>query len=77
MRLGPCPIFVDAEQCRSRINALSYGFVVSADISQLPFVVISLIFLAMEHGTEENVIIVLRALSSSGILSVEKVTPGV
>ena len=58
-------------------QCVQIGFVVSADISQLPFVVISLIFLAMEHGTEENVIIVLRALSSSGILSVEKVTPGV
>jgi len=59
MELSPCPIFVDAEQCRSRINALSYGLVASADISQLPFVVISVIFLAMEQGLEENVIIVI------------------
>ena len=64
MRLSPCPIFVDAEQCRSRINAFSYGFVASADISRLPFVVISVIFLAVEQGAEENVIIVLRALSA-------------
>ena len=64
MELNLCPIFVDAEQCRSRINAFSYGFVASADISQLPFVVISVIFLAMEQGVEEDVIIVLRALSA-------------
>ena len=64
MELSPCPIFVDAEQCRSRINAFSYGFVASADISQLPFVVISVIFLAVEQGVEEDVIIVLRALSA-------------
>ncbi len=59
MELSPCPIFTDAEQCRSRINAFSYGLVASADISQLPFVVISVIFLAMEQGLEENVIIVI------------------
>ena len=59
MRLGPCPIFVDAEQCRSPINAFSYSFVASADISQLPFVVISLTSLAMEEGADENAIIVM------------------
>jgi len=64
MELSPCPIFVGAEQWRSRINAFSYGFVASADISQLPFVVISVIFLAAEQGVEEDVIIVLRALSA-------------
>jgi len=36
----------------------------SADISQLSFVVISVIFLAVEQGVEEDVIIVLRALSA-------------
>ena len=64
MELSPCPIFVGAEKCRSRINAFSYGFVASADISQLPFVVISVIFLAVEQGVEKNVITVLRALSA-------------
>ena len=53
-----------SEKCRSRINAFSYGLVASAAISQLPFVVNSVIFLAMEQGVEENVIIVLRALSA-------------
>ena len=46
------------------VNASSYGFVASADISQLSFVVISVIFLAMEQGVEENIIVVLRALSA-------------
>ncbi len=59
MELSPCPIFNDAGQCRSRINAFSYGSVASADISQLSFVVISMIFLAMEQGVEENVSVVL------------------
>ncbi len=59
MELNLCVIFAGAEQCRSRINAFSYAFVASADISQLPFVVISVIFLAVEQGLEENVIIVL------------------
>jgi len=39
-----------------RINAFSYGFVASADISQLSFVVISLTSLAMEQRAEENAI---------------------
>ncbi len=64
MELSPCPIFVDAEQCRKTVNVSSYGFVASADISQLSFVIISVIFLAMEQGVEENVIVVLRALSA-------------
>ena len=56
MELSPGPIFVDAEQCRSRINAFSYGFVASADISRLSFVAISLTSLAMEEGAEENAV---------------------
>ena len=59
MELSPCPVFVDAEQCRSTINAFSYSFVVSADISRLLFVVISLTSLAMEEGADENAIIVM------------------
>ncbi len=39
MELSPCPIFVDAEQCRSQINAFSYGFVSLVDIDQQLFVV--------------------------------------
>ena len=53
-----------SEECRSPIKVFSYGFVASVDISQLPFVVISVIFLAMEQGVEEDVIIVLQALSA-------------
>ena len=64
MELSPCPIFVDAEQCRSPINAFSYGFVAPPDISQFLFVVNSVMFLAIERGVEENVIIVLRTPSA-------------
>jgi len=53
-----------SEECRSPIKVFSYGFVASADISQLPLVANSVIFLAVEQGEEENVIIVLRALSA-------------
>ena len=57
MELNLYPIFADAEQCRSRINAFSHGFVASADISHLLFVANNVIFLAMEQGVvEENVI---------------------
>ena len=59
MELSPCPVFVDVEQCRSPINAFSYSFVASADISRLSFVVISLTSLAMEEGADENAIIVM------------------
>ena len=59
MELSPCPIFVDAEQCRKIVNVSSYGFVASADISRLSLVVISLTSLAMEEGAEENAIIVM------------------
>ena len=64
MKLNLCVIFAGAEQCRSQINAFSYAFVASADISQLPLVANSVIFLAVEQGVEENVIIVLRALNA-------------
>jgi len=64
MELSPCPIFTETEQCRSRINAFSYGFVASANISQLLFVLNSLIFLAVEQGVEENVVIILPVLST-------------
>ena len=64
MELNLCVIFADAEQCRSRINAFSYAFVASADISQLPLVANSVIFLAVEQRVEGNVVIVLRALSA-------------
>ena len=77
MELSPCPIFVDAEQCRSPIKVLSYAFVASADISQLPFVVISLIFLAREQGAEEDVIIVLRALSAPVYFQYRRLPPSV
>jgi len=59
MELSLHPVFVDAEQCRSPINAFSYRFVASADISRLSFVVISLTSLAMEEGAEKNAIIVM------------------
>ena len=39
MKLNLCVIFAGAEQCRSRINAFSYGFVSLADVAQLLFVV--------------------------------------
>ena len=64
MELSSCPIFTETEQCRSRINAFSYCFVASANISQLLLVVNILIFLAMEQGVEENVIIALPVLSA-------------
>jgi len=77
MELSPCPIFVDAEQCRSQINAFSCAFVASADISQLPLVANSVIFLAVEQGVEENVIIVLRALSAPVYFQYRRLPPGV
>jgi len=64
MELNLCVIFAGAEQSRSRINAFSYALVASADISQLPLVANSVIFLAAEQGVEEIVIIVLRALNA-------------
>jgi len=64
MELNLCAIFAGAEQSHSRINAFSYAFVASTDISQLPLVANSVIFLAAEQGVEENVIIVLRALNA-------------
>ena len=77
MDLRPCPIFVDAEQCRTPANVSSYGFVASADISQLPFVINSVIFLAMEQEVEEIVIIVLRALNSPVYFQWRRLPPSV
>lgn len=39
MKLNLCVIFAGAEQCRSQINAFSYGFVSLVDVGQLLFVV--------------------------------------
>ena len=59
MELSPCPIFVDAEQCRKIVNVSSYGFVASADISRLSLVVISLTSLAIEEGAGEMLSIIM------------------
>jgi len=39
IELSLCPTFTDAEQCRSQINAFSYGFVSLVDVAQLLFVI--------------------------------------
>ena len=75
MELNLCPIFAGAEQCRSRINAFSYGFVASADISQLPFVVISVDVFGYGTGTGGKCCHSSTSTECSGIFLVEEVTP--
>ena len=59
MELSPCPIFVDAEQCRSRINVFIYGFVASPKYKLITVCRNQCDIFSWEQGAEENAIIVM------------------